>query len=94
MKTVAIALYILLGSALMTKVATTVYQLGSVMHHNAIVAQLQTNQQALTTQKQELETQLAGRTSLSSVLASSNEQFTAISNPIVISGSTQLASQL
>lgn len=93
MKTIALSVYLILGLSLITKVGLTVYQLSSVMHHNAIVAQLQTEKNTFVEQKQDLQTALSSETSLQSMLLAAEDEYVDITQPMVVEDTTIIASQ-
>ncbi|GEM_PF-6155940 len=85
--------YFIMISLLAGKAANTIYQGSMIINHGSKIAQLQKEKQRLNNRQLELTNQIAENYSINSILSSEEmAEYTTIVNPIVIKGSTKVAS--
>ncbi len=86
--------YFIIISLLAGKAVNTIYQGSMIVNHGSKIAQLQKEKQLLNNRQLELTNQIAENYSISNILASDEmTEYTTIAKPIVIKGSTTVASR-
>lgn len=93
MKSLFTTTYAAVFVVLIIKLALTVFQLSTVMHHNSLVAQLQQDRSNLTERQQQLQSQLASSTAIQAIESEAGTEYIDITSPVVIKADTILAAR-
>jgi len=93
MKTLFTTTYASIFVFLIIKIAMTVFQLSTVMHHNSLVAQLQHDRSKLSERQQQLQSQLASSMAIQAIESQASSEYIDITSPVVIKSDTILAAR-